>query len=168
MMHSQSFFLPSLIFFIAGGPGWATGPIRRLLLCWGTNIIMVKLKITIISGFKLNWFVLGLLMQTRRPPTHLSQTLKLLCIFDLVAVFSRFADVVLGDTCSTTLEGKAEEGGWVGKVSLLLAWQIQPRLRLRLRMETEASSPESPDPEINDTALGATKQYLNLLTLLGT
>lgn len=136
-MHDQS-FLCFHWFFIAGGPGWPTGPISRLLLCWSANIIMVKLKIKVISGIKLNSSVLGLPVQTRRPPTRTSQTPKQLWIFDLVAVFSGFCWCGSGHYTPSTLEGKAEEGGWVGKVSLLLAWQIQPQLRLITR--TEASS----------------------------
>lgn len=96
-VHRQAFFFSCLHwFFIAGGPGWPTGPIRRLLLFWGANIILGKLKIKLISDTKLHSSVLGLPVQARRPLTCASPTPKQLWIFYLAAVFSGFADVVLG------------------------------------------------------------------------
>lgn len=94
---SSGFFFSCLHwFFIAGGPGWPTGPIRRLLLFWEANIILGKLKIKLISDTKLHSSALGLPVQARRPLTCASPTPKQFWIFYLAAVFSGFADVVLG------------------------------------------------------------------------
>lgn len=177
-------------FFIAWGPGWPTAPIRRRLLFWDANIFMGKLKIKVISCIKLHSSVLGLPWQSRRPLTRASPTPKLLWIFHLAAVFSGFADVVLGATCpSTRPPFHVRREGWgrgLGGKSVSLSLMTNPssaQAKVRLRKRTEASSRArdrrlySSGPEatimtsaegLHDNTAQRATEHLNLQTLFGT